>query len=84
VKQLLQRLERCSASYFISFFSLSTACIVFLYDPSFVHLQIADERKTHAEQKDEEVKLLESSIEELESTIFALENQVTCLHIFQC
>ena len=58
--------------------------LFFLYNPSVVLLQIADERKTYAAEKDEEVKLLERSIEELESTIFALENQVSCLLLFQC
>jgi kinesin family member 15 len=40
-------------------------------------LQIAEERKVYSEEKDEEVKLLERSIEELESTVCALENKVS-------
>uniref|UniRef100_M8AY61 Kinesin motor domain-containing protein n=1 Tax=Aegilops tauschii TaxID=37682 RepID=M8AY61_AEGTA len=38
--------------------------------------QIADERKTYAEKKDEEVKLLEMSVDDLGSDVCALENLV--------
>lgn len=41
------------------------------------HSQIAKARTAYAEEKEEEVKLLEQSIEELECTVYALENQVT-------
>jgi kinesin family protein 15 len=41
-------------------------------------LQIAEEQKAYAEGKDEEVKLLERSIEELENTVCALESKVSC------
>lgn len=37
---------------------------------------MAETRKVHAEEKEEEVKLLERSVEELECTINVLENKV--------
>ncbi|KAJ1266080.1 hypothetical protein BS78_08G123600 [Paspalum vaginatum] len=37
---------------------------------------IADERKTHVEKKNEEIKLLERSVEDLEITVCSLENKV--------
>lgn len=39
-------------------------------------IQIAEERKSYAQVKEEEVKLLERSIEELECTVNALQEQV--------
>jgi hypothetical protein len=45
-------------------------------------LQIAEEQKAYAEGKDEEVKLLEKSIEELENTVCALESKVSCATFF--
>jgi len=39
---------------------------------------VAETRKIYAEDKEEEVKLLERSVEELESTINVLENKVSC------
>ncbi|KAM0886045.1 hypothetical protein ACQ4PT_029952 [Festuca glaucescens] len=38
--------------------------------------QVADEMKAYAEEKDEEVKLLERSVDDLESTVCALEEQL--------
>jgi kinesin family protein 15 len=65
-------------SYLLHYLSLLVPFVLFsCNNPSVVHLQIADERRTYAEEKDEEVKLLERSIEELESTICALETQVS-------
>lgn len=58
--------------------------LIFLYNPSVVLLQIVDERKTYAEKKDEEVKLLERSVDDLGSDVVALENLVSCLLLFQC
>lgn len=45
---------------------------------SFV-MQIAEQEKVRAEEKEEEVKLLERSIEELEYTITVLEQKVSRL-----
>jgi len=39
---------------------------------------VAETRRIYAEDKEEEVKLLERSVEELESTINVLENKVSC------
>jgi len=39
-------------------------------------MQVAESRRIYAEEKEEEVKLLESSALELGSTITALENKV--------
>lgn len=39
---------------------------------------MAETRKIYAEDKEAEVKLLERSIEELESTVNVLENKVSC------
>ena len=58
--------------------------LIFLYNPSVVLLQIADERKTYAEKKDEEVKLLERSVDDLGSDVCALENLVRCVLLLQC
>jgi kinesin family protein 15 len=41
-------------------------------------LQTAEISKIHAEEKDEEVTILEHSVEELESTITVLEEEVSC------
>lgn len=40
-------------------------------------MQIAELSKTHAEEKENEAKLLSRSVEELESTVYALETQVS-------
>lgn len=45
-----------------------------------IHLQESESSKLYAEQKEEEVKILEHSIEELESTINVLEKKVSCSH----
>lgn len=42
-------------------------------------MQIAETQKVHAEEKEEEVRLLERSIEELECTINVLEQKVSLL-----
>lgn len=39
-------------------------------------------RKAYVEEKEEEVKLLERSVEELECTVFALENKVKLVCVF--
>ena len=44
-------------------------------------LQTAEISKIHAEEKDEEVTILEHSVEELESTITVLEDEVNCSFI---
>jgi kinesin family protein 15 len=41
-------------------------------------LQTAEISKIHAEEKEEEVTILEHSVEELESTITVLEEEVSC------
>jgi hypothetical protein len=41
-------------------------------------LQIAEDHKAYAEGKDEKVKVLERSIEELENIVCVLESKVTC------
>jgi len=40
-------------------------------------MQIAELSKTQAEEKEDEAKLLSRSVEELESTVYALETQVS-------
>lgn len=40
---------------------------------------MAETRKNYAEDKEAEIKLLERSVEELESTVNVLENKVSCL-----
>jgi len=45
-------------------------------------LQIAEEHKAYAEGKDEEVKVLERSIEVLENTVCTLESEVSCAAFF--
>lgn len=45
-------------------------------------MQIAEEHKAYAQGKDEEVKVLEKSIEELENTVCTLESQVSCVSSF--
>jgi kinesin family protein 15 len=45
-------------------------------------LQIAEEHKAYAEGKDEEVKVLEKSIEVLENTVCTLESEVSCAASF--
>ena len=42
-------------------------------------LQIAEDHKAYAEGKDEKVKVLERSIEELENIVCVLESKVTCV-----
>jgi len=39
-------------------------------------MQIAESRRIYAEEKEEEVKLLEKSVQELDSTISVLEDKV--------
>ena len=43
---------------------------------------MAESRKIYAEDREEEVKLLARSVEELESTVNVLENQVSCLFLW--
>lgn len=43
-------------------------------------MQESEDSKLRAEQKEEEVKILEHSVEELESTINVLEKKVIFLH----
>lgn len=61
-------------------------CILSLSISSFVlkgcmlgysSMQIAELSKTQAEEKEDEAKLLSRSVEELESTVYALETQVS-------
>lgn len=55
---------------------------VYIFIPIPLILQIAEEHKAYAEGKDEEVKVLERSIEELENTVCALESKVSCTAFF--
>jgi hypothetical protein len=43
--------------------------------------QVAEICRTHAEEKEEEANLLGISVEELESAVCALENQVSFLQV---
>jgi hypothetical protein len=58
----------------------SALCFLYnLYKHSLVLLlQTAEISKIHAEEKEEEVTILEHSVEELESTITVLEEEVSC------
>ena len=42
-------------------------------------MQESESSKLYAEQKEEEVKILERSVDELEGTINVLENKVSCM-----
>lgn len=41
------------------------------------HLQLAEGRKAYAEEKEEEVRLLERSVEEFEFTVNTMESKVS-------
>ena len=43
----------------------------------FCHIQVAETRKIYLDEKEEEVRLLERSVEELERTVNVLESKVS-------